>query len=142
VGLCRNSNRTNRQGSPFSFLQIQIVCRFSLLPAFGCPSPFSGLTTAALFSGYFSAYKSMAMRVSFFLKAFCSCLLLGLFYSCSAQSKTAGLAQDSSVTPAAARPEQYLPLLKGKNVAVFANQTSVVGKRAPGGCVEKSGGEH
>jgi hypothetical protein len=51
----------------------------------------SGLTTAVLFSGYFSAYKNKAMRVSFFLKAFCSCLLLGLLYSCSAQSKTAAL---------------------------------------------------
>ena len=34
----------------------------------------------------------------------------------------------SSITPAAERLDQYLPLLKGKNVAVFANQTSMVGK--------------
>jgi uncharacterized protein YbbC (DUF1343 family) len=79
------------------------------------------------------------MRVSFFLKAFCSCLLLGLLYSCSAQSKTAGLAQDSSVTPAAARTEQYLPLLKGKKVAVFANQTSVVGQEHLVDVLKKAG---
>ena len=33
-----------------------------------------------------------------------------------------------SVLPGAERPEIYLPLLKGKTVAVFANQTSMAGK--------------
>ncbi|MEO7767103.1 MAG: exo-beta-N-acetylmuramidase NamZ domain-containing protein, partial [Ferruginibacter sp.] len=33
---------------------------------------------------------------------------------------------DSRITPGAERPETYLPLLKGKSVAVFANQTSMV----------------
>jgi uncharacterized protein YbbC (DUF1343 family) len=32
----------------------------------------------------------------------------------------------NSVTPAAGRPDAYLPLLKGKRVGIFANQTSVV----------------
>jgi len=32
-----------------------------------------------------------------------------------------------NILPAAERPELYLPLLKGKKVAVFANQTSMVG---------------
>jgi uncharacterized protein YbbC (DUF1343 family) len=34
---------------------------------------------------------------------------------------------NSGIQPAAARMELYLPMLKGKSVAVFANQTSVVG---------------
>jgi uncharacterized protein YbbC (DUF1343 family) len=35
----------------------------------------------------------------------------------------------STIIPAAHRVDLYLPLLKGKNVAVFANQTSTVGNR-------------
>ncbi|MCU7550580.1 DUF1343 domain-containing protein [Chitinophagaceae bacterium LB-8] len=35
--------------------------------------------------------------------------------------------QKSQIQPAAYRINQYLPLLKGKKVAVFANQTSVIG---------------
>jgi uncharacterized protein YbbC (DUF1343 family) len=38
-----------------------------------------------------------------------------------------GMAQE--VSPGAERLSQYLPLLKGKNVAVFANQTSRVGNK-------------
>ena len=34
-----------------------------------------------------------------------------------------------SVLPGAARSELYLPMLKGKSVAVFANQTSMVGEK-------------
>jgi uncharacterized protein YbbC (DUF1343 family) len=37
------------------------------------------------------------------------------------------LKQNSAVKPGAERMEVYLPMLKGKSVAVFANQTSVVG---------------
>ena len=33
----------------------------------------------------------------------------------------------AQILPGAARPEKYLPALQGKSVAVFANQTSVVG---------------
>src|SRR5271155_2409470 len=35
--------------------------------------------------------------------------------------------QPARIMPAAERMDVYLPLLKGKSVAVFANQTSVVG---------------
>jgi uncharacterized protein YbbC (DUF1343 family) len=38
-------------------------------------------------------------------------------------------AQKTSVISGAERLQEYLPLLKGKSVAVFANQTSVVGSR-------------
>jgi uncharacterized protein YbbC (DUF1343 family) len=34
----------------------------------------------------------------------------------------------SSIIPAAEQLDQYLPLLRGKKVAIFANQTSIVGK--------------
>jgi uncharacterized protein YbbC (DUF1343 family) len=34
-----------------------------------------------------------------------------------------------TVLPGASRPELYLPMLKGKSVAVFANQTSTVGEK-------------
>jgi uncharacterized protein YbbC (DUF1343 family) len=45
---------------------------------------------------------------------------------CLAQKKKPTPA-DQAITPAAERLNQYLPLLKGKNIAVFANQTSMVG---------------
>ena len=44
----------------------------------------------------------------------------------AAQKKTNNAS--STIIPAAERLDQYLPLLKGKNIAVFANQTSMVGK--------------
>ena len=54
--------------------------------------------------------------------------LLTLFVvgiDCSAQKKT--INNTTSILPAAERLDQYLHLLKGKNIAVFANQTSMVG---------------
>jgi len=57
-----------------------------------------------------------------------------IFGSCSAQ-QISGAAYPSlegkspEVIPGAARIDAYLPLLKGKTVAVFANQTSVVGDK-------------
>lgn len=54
--------------------------------------------------------------------------LLTLFVvgiDCTAQKKTINNA--TSILPAAERLDQYLHLLKGKNIAVFANQTSMVG---------------
>ena len=36
---------------------------------------------------------------------------------------------DDGVTVGAARTDQYLPLLKGKRVALFSNHTGMVGKR-------------
>lgn len=57
-------------------------------------------------------------------------LLIAVFsvfgMSCSAQNKT-NSAATSAIIPAAERLDQYLPLLKGKKIAVFANQTSMVG---------------
>lgn len=52
---------------------------------------------------------------------------------CSAQNnksvnnRSEGINSRSDIQPAAHRLSEYLPLLKGKKVAVFANQTSVVG---------------
>jgi uncharacterized protein YbbC (DUF1343 family) len=48
-------------------------------------------------------------------------------FSCSAQQQLANSHQPSGIISAAERTEVYLPLLKGKAVAVFANQTSMVG---------------
>jgi uncharacterized protein YbbC (DUF1343 family) len=50
-----------------------------------------------------------------------------LTLGCAAQTKTAKPSTSSKILPAAERLDQYLPLLKGKNIAVFANQTSMVG---------------
>lgn len=59
-----------------------------------------------------------------------------LTFGCVAQTKnqrpmTAPSRQQEArpILPAAARTEAYLPLLKGKTVALFANQTSVVGNK-------------
>ena len=46
--------------------------------------------------------------------------------TCIAQKKT--ISSADRIIPGAERIYQYLPLLKGKNIAVFANQTSMVGK--------------
>ena len=57
-----------------------------------------------------------------FIVAFCVISL-----SCQSQNKVKS-ETSSSITPGAERLDQYLPLLKGKNVAIFANQTSMIGK--------------
>jgi uncharacterized protein YbbC (DUF1343 family) len=49
-------------------------------------------------------------------------------FSCSSQQQSVSSAVSSDIITAAERLDVYLPLLKGKAVAVFANQTSVVGK--------------
>jgi uncharacterized protein YbbC (DUF1343 family) len=54
--------------------------------------------------------------------------LMALFFICfgaTAQTGNKPIKQ-SSITPGAERIEEYLPYLKGKAVAVFANQTSMV----------------
>lgn len=53
-----------------------------------------------------------------------TCLLFCL--SCTAQQKIAKAGKSKIITGAERLPE-YLPLLKNKNIAVFANQTSTVG---------------
>lgn len=45
----------------------------------------------------------------------------------STNSKATSKHDDQKIIPAAERMDQYLPLLQGKKVAVFANHTSVVG---------------
>jgi len=47
----------------------------------------------------------------------------------NAQTTSAATASSQTIQPAAERTDQYLPLLKGKKVAVFANQTSTVGDK-------------
>jgi len=61
-------------------------------------------------------------------------LTLFVISSCSAQhikgaAYPALEGEKTAVIPAAARTDVYIPLLKGKSVAVFANQTSVVGDK-------------
>lgn len=68
-------------------------------------------------------------------------LALLLFYSqCSAQQKMKpNTTSEKEITPAAARTAAYLPLLKGKNVALFANQTSTVGAQHLVDVLQKAG---
>jgi uncharacterized protein YbbC (DUF1343 family) len=56
-------------------------------------------------------------------------VLLLTSLSCSAQQESTNQSKSdlSKIIPAAERIQVYLPLLKGKAVGVFANQTSVVG---------------
>ncbi|WP_066402436.1 exo-beta-N-acetylmuramidase NamZ domain-containing protein [Flavisolibacter tropicus] len=56
-----------------------------------------------------------------------------------AQHKSAVKNQSSQIMPAAERLDKYLPLLKGKKVAVFANQTSTVGNTHLVDTLQKSG---
>ena len=57
-----------------------------------------------------------------------ACLALLFSFSGCAQSSTkvSSTSASASITPAAERLDVYLPLLKGKKVAVFANHTSLV----------------
>lgn len=52
-----------------------------------------------------------------------------LFFSCASQKKTQEITTtpNQTIQPAAERLDAYIPLLKGKRVGVFANQTSTVG---------------
>jgi uncharacterized protein YbbC (DUF1343 family) len=61
--------------------------------------------------------------------------------SCAAQKAAAPTIRkaEGRVTPAAERLNLYLPLLKGKKVAVFANQTSTVGHSHLVDTLKKSG---
>ena len=61
--------------------------------------------------------------------------------SCAAQKAAAPAAKKPAgrITPAAERLNLYLPLLKGKKVAVFANQTSTVGNTHLVDTLQKSG---
>jgi uncharacterized protein YbbC (DUF1343 family) len=56
------------------------------------------------------------------LRTLASLFFIAIAMNTSAQKKT------TNIIPAAERIDQYLPLLKGKTIAVFANQTSTVGR--------------
>lgn len=60
------------------------------------------------------------------LFAFYCCLLSGIHASCAQTSKIPAPA--TNVITGAQRTEVYLPMLKGKTVGVFANQTSMIGQ--------------
>jgi uncharacterized protein YbbC (DUF1343 family) len=55
-------------------------------------------------------------------------LIVLVSFDAFAQTKKGDIIQSRPVMTGAERISVYLPLLKGKNVAVFANQTSIVGK--------------
>lgn len=55
-----------------------------------------------------------------------STLIISLFFLLPAAAQPSG---SGRIIPAAERLDQYLPLLKGKKVAIFANHTSLVGQQ-------------
>src|SRR5215212_4366293 len=61
------------------------------------------------------------------VRQLCLMLFSVITLSCSSQNKM-NITSTSTIIPGAERLDQYLPFLKGKNVAVFANPTSMVGK--------------
>jgi len=68
------------------------------------------------------------MKISLFLVT----LLVNCLFSCAQINKTATsnnttLSKNNHIITGAERMAVYLPVLKGKSVAVFANQTSIVG---------------
>jgi uncharacterized protein YbbC (DUF1343 family) len=58
-----------------------------------------------------------------------SAITITVFCFLSANIKAQDAKGSERILPGAERMQVYLPLLKGKNVAVFANQTSMVGNR-------------
>src|SRR6187399_2722807 len=58
---------------------------------------------------------------------FLSIALFCVLSICGTAQKKSDNKISSTISPGAERLDQYLPLLKGKNIAVFANQTSMVG---------------
>jgi uncharacterized protein YbbC (DUF1343 family) len=61
-------------------------------------------------------------------KLFLFCGWMLLFGLAVAHPKTKNPVKTSVIVPATERLDLYLPLLKGRNVALFANQTSMVGQ--------------
>lgn len=76
-----------------------------------------------------------------FQNLFLMLLITMCFTQCVAQSNpTANNSKATTkIQPAAERTDQYLPLLKGKRVAVFANQTSTVGNQHLVDVLQKGG---
>ncbi len=65
------------------------------------------------------------------LKPYLLVFLLAGFMSVYGQQQTIAkkASKVSTISPGANRLDQYLPLLKGKSVGIFANQTSMVGEK-------------
>ena len=80
----------------------------------------------------------MKVNLTFFLILLASA---SITVSCTAQSATTNsyIKNNERIMPAAERLNEYLPLLKGKKVAVFANQTSMVGNTHLVDTLQKSG---
>lgn len=55
-------------------------------------------------------------------------LVLTVFISCGNTPKKQSNVENQTIKTGAEQTEKYLPLLKGKQIAVVANQTSVIGK--------------
>src|SRR5882724_12178975 len=77
--------------------------------------------------------------------------IIALFISCSAQKSTSNKQQVTSnqqpinkqpvtsIIPGAERLAVYVPLIKGKRIGIFANQTSMVGNTHLVDTLKKSG---
>ncbi len=66
--------------------------------------------------------------MSKWVSALCLLLVVSLMYPASAQVNKKIVTKAKPVITGAERLSVYLPYLKGKRVAIFANQTSIVGK--------------
>jgi uncharacterized protein YbbC (DUF1343 family) len=73
------------------------------------------------------------------MKPFASIACLLLLINCYAQKETPAANGNNKILAGAERMEVYLPLLKGKRVGIFANQTSMVGNTHLVDTLRKSG---
>src|SRR5215207_3890151 len=67
------------------------------------------------------------------------CLFACVAISCAAQQTSSNKTDTAPILAGAERMNVYLPLLKGKRVGIFANQTSMVGKTHLVDTLQKSG---
>ena len=72
------------------------------------------------------------------MKIYATCAFLFLIINCYAQ-KPVAQSTSKQVLTGAERMQEYLPLLKGKRVGIFANQTSMVGNTHLVDTLRKSG---
>jgi uncharacterized protein YbbC (DUF1343 family) len=86
----------------------------------------------------------MMLRSKTLLFIFSTLITIGLMAQSKRSSDTnkkpiASKTMPGAITPAAERLDQYLHLLKGKQVAVFANQTSMIGNQHLVDVLQKNG---
>lgn len=76
----------------------------------------------------FCIFNTQILRM---FKPYLLVLFIAGFISADGQQKTNAkkASQAQTISPGANRLDQYLPLLKGKSVGIFANQTSMVGEK-------------